>query len=147
MAWFECGEAAKKPIMPLATNDNVICTATTYNGDHENYTVSNPIYTISQITFYQPVWIQYEFNEPVKATNFQILPRGGYPTQHVSDYELYGSNNGEDWEPLASGSISNPYFPDLMTIEKPTKYKYYTIYTRKSSNSSECMVSVFQLYG
>jgi len=51
----------------------------------------------------EPAWVTVDFGEgnTKKVQSLMALPRQDIPQQFFRSAELFGSNNGEDWEPIS----------------------------------------------
>ncbi len=71
-------------------------------------------------------WLQIQFQDEIKIKKFTIKNRDYNPTYAVSQFELQGSNDGENWTSL--GTYTNNTGPIEETSFEITNPNFYTYY-------------------
>jgi len=119
----------------LLKSEEVKLTASSHNKNHEvvnKLLDSNPksFWHVSLNHLGEPAWVTVDFGDGNKKTirSLMALPRHDLPQQFFRKAELFGSDNGEDWELVSEIIQGEP--PERSawlkwTFDNDRSYRYY----------------------
>lgn len=91
--------------------------------DGDPNTIWHSIYSITLAEY--PHFVDFDAGETKLMKGFTYLPRSGAGNGTVKDYEIYVSQDGENWgEPVAKGSFSGGDSVKRVMFAKPVKARY-----------------------
>lgn len=92
--------------------------------DQDPTTIWHTMYSVTVAPF--PHWVDFDAGEEQMIKGVTYLPRqDGGRTGNIKDYEIYVSDNPNDWgEPVAKGIFSKDEKKKTVMFEKPVKGRY-----------------------
>ncbi|ASK64118.1 alpha-mannosidase [Virgibacillus phasianinus] len=95
--------------------------------------------TTKWLTFDDTATIQVELRQPEAVVKYALTSGNDFPGRDPSDWELAGSNDGENWTTLdsrASQKFSERYQREIYEFENTEKYLYYRLNITKNNGDS-----------
>ena len=92
-----------------------------------------------------PQWISVDMGAPVNVKAIQLTPRADGSNGRIGDYELYLSNDPDDFgAPVKTGTLDNQSYTQTVTLPAPQSGRYLKIVV-KSDRSGQNLASLAEL--
>jgi hypothetical protein len=88
--------------------------------------------------------IVIQLNEITSLKGISVQQRQESKAGHISDYELYVSDNGEDWKIAASGKLSNSKKKQSIRFPDPLDIRYFKLKTVAEANAALAEISLLE---
>ena len=105
--------------------------------DGDPTTIWHTMYSVTVAAY--PHWVDFDAGEQKVIEGFSYLPRqDDNNTGNVKDYEIYVSDNTDDWgSPVAKGSFENNFRKKKVMFDKPVKGRYIRFKALNAQNGRE----------
>lgn len=85
-----------------------------------------------------PHWVDFDAGEAKLMKGFTLLPRQSGSNGWIKDYEIYVSNDGENWgEPVCKGSFARNAELKKVLFDKPVKARYIRLRALNEHNGQD----------
>ena len=153
--YFESVLTSKAPTMTSNTTPSGVVSATSYQSGYDAYKAFDGVISDASAwiaTSSANQRLSYQFTKQILAKKIVFTPRAtASASNYVKDYKIQGSNNGNSWTDLYSGTNSTG--TNTITIDIPnnmSKYSYLAIFgvnTTTIVSGGNISIKECQFYG